>query len=814
MNKLHLIGNAHIDPVWLWRWTEGFQETRATFRSALDRMTEDPDFKFTASSSMLYEWVEESEPEMFAEIQARVAEGRWEITGGWLIEPDCNIPSGESFARQGLYGQRYFKEKFGKIIDIAYNPDSFGHNGKLPQIFRLQGMDKYVFMRPGDGEKDLPRVFRWQGVDGAEVLCYRIPRQYNSWGDELLVFCEQLYGELEHSPDGLMLFYGVGNHGGGPTKKNIQNLRRIDAENAAVDHVFSTTAAFLADAAKREQPVVTGDLQHHASGCYSLHSAVKAQNRRAEFALGAAEVFCTVASVLHKLAYPADFTRAWKNVLFNQFHDILAGTSLYTGYADARDMYGEAFSIAARNENCAVQAMARGICIPYEDDSTFPIVVHNPHAFGGKMVCEAEMRGLQDEKFLLLDEDDNIIPAQRIQSETIVFMGRLLFVADMPALGYRTFRLRIWQEKEQPFPAMYATDAVLENSFLRVEINPETGCIKSMLDMRSRVVGHDALVVPPPTHGVELLRRESARPVVISDKSDTWGHGVFTFNDEITDMPVESVRLVENGPVRSIIRVKYRYKDSFVTQDFRLYKDLPQLEVKLTADWREPFTMLKMKFAPDIDGALPTYEIPFGSITRTANGEEESGQTWVNFTGTKDGQTRGLALANTAKYSYAFTGDEMALTVLRNAVYAFHDPNVLDPAAEYEWTEHGVQSFLYTLLPHTGAAAHEFIRMARVLNRMPTVLPESFHDGPLPQKQSFIAVDNPQIIVTAVKQAEDGDGVIVRAYEAESTAADAEIKLLFMDRTVRARFAPGEIKTFKLPFDREKEAAEVNLLEW
>ena len=799
MKKLHMIGNAHIDPVWLWRWTEGFQTTRATFRSALDRMNEDPDFKFTASSSMLYEWVEQSEPDMFKEIQARVAEGRWEIVGGWVIEPDCNIPSGESFARQGLYGQRYFKEKFGKMVDIAYNPDSFGHNGNLPQIFRLQGMDKYVFMRPGDGEKVLPRVFRWQGVDGAEVLCYRIPIQYNSWGDELRGFCDRLDAELMESPDGMMFFYGVGNHGGGPTKQNIANIRRIDADKPDINHVFSTTAAFFAEADTAVWPLVQGDLQHHASGCYSLHSGIKAQNRAAEFALGAAEVFCSVAKTVRGLAYPNDFERAWKNVLFNQFHDILAGTSLVSAYADARDMYGETMSIAARNENLAVQAVARGINIPFEGEHTYPYIAYNPHAFAGKMVCEAEILFLGDDNFDLLDDAGNQIPAQRIQSETICMMGRIVFVADMPAMGYRTFRVRQRREKPQDFAAMSATDTVLENDFLRVEINQETGCIKSLFDKK---------------RGAETLRRESARPVVIEDRSDTWGHGVFTFDDEIAVMAAESVRLVENGAVRSVIRVKYRYKDSFVTQDFRLYQDLPQLEVKLTADWREPFSILKMKFAPDIDNAAPTYEIPYGHITRTANNEEESGQAWVDFAGAKNGKPVGLALANTAKYSYAFREDEMAMMVVRNSVFAHHDPNVLDPLMDYERVDHGVQSFVYALLPHGEVPKHTLINFARVINRKPTVLPESFHDGPLPQAQAFVEISTPQIIVTAVKQAEDGDGIILRAYESEGAAAGADIKLLFMNRNLHAAFAPGEIKTFKIPFDAAQAVSEVNLLEW
>ena len=191
--KLHMIGNAHLDPVWLWNWQEGFQEVKATFKSALDRMREDENFVFTCSSAAFYEWVEENNPKMFQEIQKRVKEGRWEIVGGWWIQPDCNIPSGESFIRQGLYGQRYFQEKFGVTAKTGYNVDSFGHNGNLPQILKKSGMDHYIFMRPMPLEKGLPgRIFRWKSMDGSEVTAYRM-RSRGSSVPAAMCSCRQAY---------------------------------------------------------------------------------------------------------------------------------------------------------------------------------------------------------------------------------------------------------------------------------------------------------------------------------------------------------------------------------------------------------------------------------------------------------------------------------------------------------------------------------------------------------------------------------------------------------------------------------------------
>lgn len=219
--EIHLVGNAHIDPVWLWRWQEGFAEIKATFQSALDRLEEFPDFVFTSACAAYYKWVEENDPVMFEEIRKRVNEGRWFIAGGWWVQPDCNIPSGESFVRHGLYSQRYFYEKFGIMSKVGYNVDSFGHNGMLPQVLKKSGMDYYVFSRPGPHEKEIPKnLFWWEGEDGSRVLAFRIPYNYgNWWSDKDNPLRGKTLAVLELAREqgtDMMNFYGVGNHGGGP----------------------------------------------------------------------------------------------------------------------------------------------------------------------------------------------------------------------------------------------------------------------------------------------------------------------------------------------------------------------------------------------------------------------------------------------------------------------------------------------------------------------------------------------------------------------------------------------------------------------
>jgi alpha-mannosidase len=802
--KLHMIGNAHLDPVWLWNWQEGFQEVKATFQSALDRMKESEDFIFSCSSAAFYEWVEKNNPKMFEEIVQRIEEGRWEIVGGWYVQPDCNIPSGESYVRHGLYSQRYFKNKFGKMAKTGYNVDSFGHNGNLPQILAKSGMENYVFMRPMPLEKGLPgRIFWWKSEDGSKVLSYRIPYEYCSSGKDLEYHANRMNYELRDGEDEMMMFYGVGNHGGGPTKENIKSIRELNERADMPVCEMSSTENFFQSARKsgKEFPVVYGDLQHHASGCYSVHSGIKRGNRKAETLLVNAEKWSSISNVVEKQPYPSDFELAWKDVMFNQFHDILAGTSIPSAYDDASYLYGEAMAIGQRNLNYAIQALSWDIDIEL-DVTMKPIVVFNSHSWSGKMAIDLEVRGLSNDNFRLTDEQGNVIPAQRIQSEaTVNGQSRLLFVADLPSMGYKVFKLYLKTEEAQVLPHVPITETTVENDRYRLEFNTENGCIKSFYDKKC---------------DLEILRREGARLAVIEDKSDTWSHNIFKFDKEIASMEVVSVKILEDGPVRSTMRVKSKYNDSYVIQDFRVYKELDYIEVKMNVDWREPQTMLKLKFPVNFNFRKPTYEIPYGYIEKSANGEEEPGQTWIDFSGEhfKNGKLYGLGIANDSKYSYSFDVDEMSITILKNSVYAHHDPKVLDPEEEYIYVDNGIQELTYALLPHEGGwKDSDIIRRAMEINQKPITVIETFHQGSQPQVQSFIQVDRREIVISAMKEAEDKDGIIIRAFETMKNQVNATIQIPFMERTATLQFKPCEIKTIKVPYDKNAEITEVNMLE-
>lgn len=803
--KLYMIGNAHLDPVWLWNWQEGFQEVKATFKSVLDRMNEDDNFVFTCSSAAYYEWVEKNNPKMFREIQRRVEEGRWELAGGWWVQPDCNIPSGESFVRQGLYAQRYFKEKFGKMAETGYNVDSFGHNGNLPQILKKSGMDHYIFMRPMPLEKGLPgRIFWWRSMDGSRVMTYRIPYEYCTWGKNLEKYTERLKCELEDGEDELMMFYGVGNHGGGPTKENIRSIYELNEREDMPVMEMGTTGTFFHEIKEngREYPEYIGDLQHHASGCYSVLSRVKKENRRAEELLVSAEGWSAIAAGMKEQPYPGDFKEAWKGVLFNQFHDILAGTSIPSAYDDASYLYGQAMAVGQKNLNYAVQAISWDIDIEENVDMK-PIVVFNSHAWSGKMVIDLEVRGLSNDNFKLTDETGHVVPAQRIQSEAAVNgQSRLLFVAELPSMGYAVFKLYLNVEDAPSFAHVHTDENSLENEQFRLEFNPATGFLKCFYDKGREL---------------EVLRREGARLSVYEDKSDTWSHNIFKFDKELGDMKKVYMTVIEDGPVRSALRIKYRYNQSFVIQDFRLYKELSYVEVKVRVDWREPQTILKVKYPVNFNFRKPTYEIPYGYIEKSANGEEEPGQTWFDFTGEhfKKGCMYGLAIANDAKYSYSMDVDEMNLTVLKNSVFAHHDPKELEEGVEYPYVDDGIQEFTYILMPHEGSWKDaDVVKHARELNQKPTVVIETFHEGKQPQRQSFLELVSSHVIISAVKEAEDEDGLIIRAYETKKQQGDALLRIPFLNREEVFNFTPCEIKTIKVPYDKEKAVCEVNMLEY
>jgi alpha-mannosidase len=812
-----MIGNAHIDPVWLWRWQDGFAEIKATYRAALDRMNEFPDFVFTSACAGYFDWIERNAPEMFEELKKRVLEGRLVLVGGFWVQPDCNIPSGESFCRHALYSQRYFHEKFGRIATVGYNVDSFGHNGMLPQILVKSGMDSYVFMRPDEREKDIPvSLFRWRSPDGSEVSAFRIPISYGDWTGSLDLSAfpglhptvvKILETQRLQREQGLpmMCFYGVGNHGGGPTIAALKAISAFGGEHPG-SICFSSPDAYFAQAPREGLLTVADDLQHHASGCYAANSLVKMLNRRAENRLLTAEKLMTCAFEL--LGHPYDrplLERAWQKLLFNQFHDILAGCAIKEANEDAVEAFGESLSIAAELGNAALQKISWNVdtsggsepvlskendwMLWEREDRGVPVVIFNPHAFP----VQAPIR-INKQIAGAATHDGAPVPVQRVRGGQTngKDLYNSLFLAELPPLGYATY----WIFKDRAFEAAggpavaRAEETALENQFLRVEFSRETGDITSIYDK---------------VRGEELLRAPGFAAVIDETDSDTWAHGIFEFSREEGRFGKPTLRVCEDGPLRAAIRVEQRFEDTILRQDYSLSAGRAQIDVSVRMDVRLHHRQIKLCFPLAIEGGRPVYSMPCGFIEKQPDGLEEPSQQWVAVA--RDGAPR-FALINSGKYSFSMKGDVLRMTAVRTPAYADHYGE-RDDLMEY--TDQGVSEFQYALLP--GPDGYDaVVRAARLLNQPPEMVVETYHKGELPLCHSAIDISHGSVICEVFKRGEDGDGCVLRLFEASGQGAEG-VTVRCAGREVGLSFAPQEIKTIFLPDDASKPVRECLITE-
>ena len=826
--QIHIIGNAHLDPIWLWRWQEGCGEVLQTFRAAIDRLNENEDFIFTCSSASYYDWVEQIDPDLFAQIKAMIEKGRWVPVNGWWVQPDCNMPSGESFARQALYSQLYYYKKFGRICKTGYNVDSFGHCANLPQLLSLGGMRTYVMMRPGFHENpEIPKkLFWWDGPDGSRVLTYHISDSYGYSGTENIdKGIERMNGIMEDVGHDTMLFVGVGNHGGGPTAGDLLHLKKRMAETDG-KIVFSSPDQYFQSVCEDmslDVPTWNEELQHHASGCYSATSLVKQCNRKAENRLASAEIWDTVSSMVCGSAPCTEkFAEAWKDVCFNQFHDILCGCSIMEAYEDVRDSIGHALTIADRAENNAQLRLATridtwldGIGDPvtlvrhhcHKENYPRPVVVFNPHAFPVRTTVRIHYPST-----CVKDSDGNAVLFQNVRSSRSNDSHLdTVFLADLPAMGYALYWLN-WLEERDITPDYFkavekdygsdikAGNCFLENAHMRVEFDPKSGTIQKLVQKSD---GYDFAA------GTRL-----AIPLVMDDHTtDTWAHNVFKFDTVKGEMQCDSLKLVEYGAARAVIRGEYSFGESHLTQDFILSSEQKTLQVKCKAIWQEKFSMLKASFPLCGTDGINTYEIPGAFIKRPTDGDEEPAQNWGDLTVTDNGGSRhGLALMTDSKYSYSCPGNDLRVTLLRNVIFADHYS--YRPEAAFNFTDEGLQRFEYGITVHSGEAEDaDLAREAAVFNRRPNAIPVGYHKGDLPQKQSFLHVTKPNVLVTAFKKCEDGSGdYILRAYEcAGKNTGRVGFVCDLADFGFWADFRKHEVKTFRI--NAEGFAQETDFLE-
>ncbi len=779
---LHAIGNAHIDPVWLWRWTEGLETIRSTFRSALDRMNEYEGFIFTGSSAAFYAMLAEVDPAMVAEIAARVAQGRWEIVGGWWVQPDNNVPCGESFVRQALQGQLTFERLFGLRARVGYNPDTFGHAAGLPQILRQSGLDRYAFMRPEPHElAGAEPVFRWRSDDGSEVLTVRIPGPYCTWPGEIHEHVDRCNARRPASVGDYVAFYGVGNHGGGPTKANIESLLAMADAPGRPRIVLSSLDAFFnsveADAAAGAPiQTVDGELQHHARGCYTVHAEVKRQNRRLEHLLMAAERVSAAAQLLGLRTIPTEaLASAWQDVLFNQFHDILAGTSLPAAYDDARDHSGHAAGIAGRALDFSAQAISGSIDTRGDGD---PVVAINTLPWAIRTPVEVER--LSDR---LVDAEGARVAAQAIQATTTAGQRRAVFIAEAPALGATLLRQPAEAVAGPDDGDLVAREGLIANDALEIRATQERGWI-SLVDRAS---------------GREQITGPAAAAVVIRDLSDTWSHDVVRYGDVVGRFATTQVVLEEEGPVRASLRIDSAFGVSSMTQWIRLYRGLPFVEIDIDLNWQEPLHILKLEFPFALTDATVTADAAYAVAERRANGEEEPCGHWVALCsgGAPAGGPEGWALINDGKHGYDADGSLLRMSLVRSPAYAHHNPDKLRPERHYRYMDLGEHRMRFRLLPIGAEASFaDVTRAAWEMAEPPVVINEYQHDGSRAALRGLVECSSKSITVTVVKGAEDGRGTVLRAADCAGTGGTARLRLGGTEW--EADFSPWQIRSWRI----------------
>ncbi|GMV92656.1 MAG: hypothetical protein AMXMBFR82_24340 [Candidatus Hydrogenedentota bacterium] len=801
---VHMVGHGHIDPTWLWRWTEGYEEVRATFRSALDRMDETPEFKFTASSACFYNWVKSCDSEMFEAIRKRVAEGRWEIVGGWWIEPDCNIPCGESFVRQGLYGQRFFQREFGIRATVGFNPDSFGHAGTFPQIYRKMGIDTYAYMRPMPiKEMAYPdgTTFYWESQDGSRVLACNLQDDYSAdtnTRDRIEILAG--HPHLNPGQTHVLGFYGVGNHGGGPTKIAIQQILETAKDKKAPNAIFSTLReyfdGFAAATKDKDIPVISTDLQHHAQGCYTTHAEVKRLNRQTEHALMTAERLATLTWVMFDHPYPqAALEKAWKDLLYNQFHDILAGTSIESSYEDSRDQMGSAKHAAKFITNESLQVLTRHIDTSAEGNT---VVVFNPlpHPVTEVVTAPPIVARTLTKPLHIVDGEGNPIPMQVVADER-VGSEAYAFKAEVPALGYRCYHVRSGVKKVKVDRKLKASHDYIENKWWRLEFDPYDGHLCRLYDRKREV---------------EVLSKGNVLAALV-DSSDTWGHGYDEYRTEAGRFGNAKLELLECGDVRATVRVQSRFRDSLADQFVTIYRESDTIDCTFRINWQERYTMLKLAYETGIVNGTATYDTAYGYQVRDTKGRENPGQMWFDVTGEIGGEKYGLAVLNDSKYGFDVLNGAMRVTLLRSAAYAHHDPARYDASQPFAIMDQGWHTIRVRLVPHAGSWQKAgVVQKAWALNEPCVVHVESAHPGTMPASFSGLSADADNVVLNVLKKSEDDDSVVVRGYETSGKKTNASIAVPGLKKPVGINFGAHEIKTLRVARTSGK-VMETNLLE-
>jgi alpha-mannosidase len=767
---VNIVGHAHIDMAWLWRLGHTREKAARTFATALHLMRQYPEYRFMHSSPQLYEYLREDQPELYERVKAQIAAGAWEITGGMWIESDTNLVSGESLIRQFLHGTRHMRAEFGVESRLLWLPDVFGYSAALPQIARGCGMEYFLTTKISWSQFNrFPQdTFRWRGVDGTELLTHFVTtperaghRFYTYNGQTSPADVKGIWENYRQKDmnDELLLLYGWGDGGGGPTREMLESARLLKNLPGLPQVRQQLSEPYFAALAERLQganlPVWDGELylEYHR-GTYTSQAQVKRANRLAELLYREAEWLNAMADTLTgEAAYPhAALDEGWKLLLLNQFHDILPGSSIRQVYEDAARDYARIDGIGREALLGAVGRLLGRIQAPADGLAVFNSL---SWARGGllSLPLTAESAG----RTLLLDGDR---PARAQEVEEEGERRLLVEVGPVPPLGYRSFA---WAPEGAGAPdddrdgALEVTPERLENRFYRIELN-ERGQIAALWDKRA------ARDVLPPGARANVLQAFTDKPMAF----DAWDIDIYYQEamrevDELLEATVE-----EQGPLRGSLRLRWRFHGSEITQRLTIYRDDPRIDFRSEVEWREQQTLLKAAFPVLVRATRATYEIQFGQVERPTHWNtswdwarfEVPAQRWADLS---EGDY-GVALLNDCKYGHDIRDNVMRLTLIKSAIR---------PDAQ---ADKGRHLFTYSLLPHQGewrAAAVD--RAGAQLNAPLTAAPlDPNPAGDLPERFSFAQVDAEHVVVETVKRAEDDpDAWVVRLYEGRQIRSGA-----------------------------------------
>jgi alpha-mannosidase len=778
---LHLTGNSHIDAAWLWPWTESIDVVKRTFSTALQLMNEYPNYTFTQSAAQYNEWLADKYPEINDQIKRRIKEGRWEIVGGMWVEPDLNMPDGESTARSLLIGKRWYQHEYGVDVRIGWNPDSFGYNWQLPQIYKKSGVDYFVTQKMmwNDTNK-LPyyfKLFWWESPDGSKVLTY-FPHDYANNNLDPVRLSADLAQARKLAPGmtEMMDLYGIGDHGGGPTRAMLDEGDHWMSDEKVVPKMqYGTAQSYFSAVEKKlapsspewdyrsiaqgyhEPPLVAGEVaiptwkdemyfEYHRGVMTTQANHKRNMRESSEWALNAEKV-ASLAWLDGKTYPSAELTEAWKKITFNQFHDLAAGSGIGIIYKEAQQDYDQVRW--ATNE---ISAAAMKTIVARIDTSAgqgVPVLVFNPLAWERSGLVTVSVQ-LPDpaSSLSVLDSEGRVLPSQVLSTDAGTHTFKLLIQAhQVPSLGYEVLRV---VPGSRPFQSdLKSSGLTLENSAIRVTVDKTTGCITSLYDKKSNF---ESLASGGCGNELQLFRDTPK-------EYDAWNIDPGTLDrppDKLDS--ADSVELTEQGPLAASIRVTHHTQNSKFVQEIVLHSGEDQVEVVNDIDWHETHQLLKTAFPLAASSPMATYEIPYGTIDRptTRNNSWEQAQFEVpalRWADLGDGR-HGFSLINESKYGYDGRDNVLRLSLLRAPVWP-------DPQAD-----RGHHHFSYALYPHSGDWKQALtVRHGYEFNYHLNAMQVGSHAGAMPARHSFVSVSPENVVLTAMKKAEDSNSLVFHLYE-------------------------------------------------